>query len=90
MINEVMTDNKNLLLHELIRKLPDEHDTELELLIKMGESFNLNDLRAFGRWLKRTSKKLESFPSEYLTFRMHCLEVGTAMLSIALEKEKTQ
>jgi len=84
MINEVMTDNKNLLLHELIRKLPNEHDTELELLIKMGESFNLNDLRAFGRWLKRTSKKLESFPSEY------CLEVGTAMLSIALEKEKTQ
>jgi len=60
---------------------------KLESLIQRGKSIDPGDSASILRWMNATFSQLESYSSEHLSFRLHCLHTGLTLLSIALEKE---
>jgi hypothetical protein len=87
MISRNKTRNRDSLLKQIDRTDPDCRKKNIELLIEMGRNIDVNDFNSLYGWINSTFTQLESFSSEHLTFRLHCLHTGLAMLSVALEKE---
>jgi hypothetical protein len=60
----------------------------LEVLLREGEVLDTDDHESVQEWINLTFDELKSFPSEHLSFRLHCLHTGLGLLSVALEKEE--
>jgi hypothetical protein len=58
----------------------------LEILLQRGTDLDIDDCESVQEWINAIFTELKSFPSEHLSFRLHCLHAGLALLSISLDK----
>ena len=59
---------------------------QLEMLLRDGENLDINDCESVQEWINAVFGELKSFPSEHLSFRLHCLHTGLVLLSISVDK----
>jgi hypothetical protein len=58
----------------------------LEILLQQGTDLDIDDCESVQEWINAIFTELKSFPSEHLSFRLHCVHTGLSLLSISLDK----
>ncbi len=60
----------------------------LEILLQRGSDLDMENCESVQEWINMVFEELRPFPSEHRTFRLHCVHIGLALLTISMEKSE--